>query len=655
MTATENRDVIEIYTDGACKGNPGTGGWGALLKHAGRTRELFGGEAHTTNNRMELTAVIRALEALKRRCRVRLHTDSQYVQQGISEWIHAWKKRGWKTADKKPVKNEDLWRRLDELAQQHRLSPAPSEVGDGRPFINEPLRDFSDTPQRRQFAESIARAVVSLVKNDTTVEQSAAALRAAHDFFPVWRDTDIRRRAAVLVEAAAIMRARRDDLAGIIIRESSKPWREADADVCEAIDFCEYYARCAVDLMQPKRLGRYIGELNESWYQPRGVAVVISPWNFPLAICCGMTVAALVTGNTVVLKPAEQTPGIASIMSDILWEAGVPRGALHLLPGPGETTGAALVRDPRIALIAFTGSKAVGLDILRAAAETPEGQHHVKKVVCEMGGKNAVIIDESADLDEAVLGVRHSAFGFQGQKCSAASRCIVLDSAHDHFVERLVESTKALVIGDPALPGTDIGPVIDSESKAKILRFIARGRAQSTVALAMEPPAGLEQRTGRVFVGPHIFTGVRPEHDIAREEIFGPVLAVLRAGSFDEALAMANGSPYKLTGGVFSRKPSNLERAKREFRVGNLYLNRGITGAIVGRHPFGGFGMSGVGSKAGGSEYLLQFVEPRASAENTMRRGFAPESFTTLLQSWNSRSSSALITVAPRSASIIVQ
>lgn len=523
--------------------------------------------------------------------------------------------------------------------ERHKLSPAFDGLGNGRPFFNEPLRDFSDQRQNKAFAAAIAGATVPRIANDRTPDQARDMVAKAHAAFPAWRDLEPRTRADVLIRAADLMRQQRDGLAGVMIREAGKTWREADADVCEAIDFCDYYARLALPLFSRTRLGRFIGELDEQWYQPRGVAAVISPWNFPLAICCGMTVAALVTGNTVVVKPAEQTPGIASVMCDILQsameQAGVDkklaRDVLHFCPAPGETTGAALVRDPRVALIAFTGSKAVGLDIIQAAGVTPAEQPHVKKVVCEMGGKNALIIDTSADLDEAVLAVRHSAFGFQGQKCSACSRLIVVDPEGDagpaikHFTHRLVEATRALVIGDPVLPGTDIGPVIDAESKAKIERYIDIAKSQSRLELALPVPAGLEDRTGRSYVGPHIFTGVRPDHTIAREEIFGPVVAVLAARTFDEALDIANDCPYKLTGGVFSRKPSHLEKAKREFRVGNLYLNRGITGALVARQPFGGFAMSGVGSKAGGMDYLLQFVEPRACCENTLRRGFAPE------------------------------
>ncbi|GIK18049.1 MAG: aldehyde dehydrogenase family protein [Leptolyngbya sp. PLA2] len=548
-----------------------------------------------------------------------------------------------------PKPNRDLY----ELApERHRLSHAEPGVGDGKPFINEPLRDFSRRPVRENFAAAVAGATVPNVANDRTPTDAARMVESAHRVFPAWRDADPTLRARVLVQAAAAMRARRDELAGIVIKENGKCWRDADADVAEAIDFCEYYAREAVRLFRRERIGRFIGELDEQWYQPRGVAAVISPWNFPLAISCGMATAALVTGNPVVLKPAEQTPGIAKTLCEVLWrameEAGVrrtgvdPTNVLHFCPAPGETTGAALVRDPRVAVIAFTGSKAVGLDIIRAAGVTPEEQPFVKRVVCEMGGKNAIIIDTSADLDEAVLGVRHSAFGFQGQKCSACSRCIVVDpegpggAATRTFVMRLVEATRSLVIGDPTRPGTDIGPVIDEESAQRIRRYIETARLEGCceeLSMDLPAPAGVAgDSSPRVsglqpthYVGPHIFSRVEPRHTIAREEIFGPVLAVMHARTFDQALAIANDHPYKLTGGVFSRKPAHLELAKREFRVGNLYLNRGCTGALVARQPFGGFGMSGVGSKAGGRDYLLQFVEPRATCENTMRRGFAPE------------------------------
>ena len=514
--------------------------------------------------------------------------------------------------------------RIAKAPERHRLSASPAGISNGRPFYTEPMRNFALADVRAGFAGAVSRTAAPSVANSGTADDARRAVATAHDAFESWRDTPYAARAAVLVAAAGEMRARRDELSAAIVKESGKVWREADADVCEAIDFCEYYAREGAKLFEPERLGQFVGELDEQWYQPRGVAAVIAPWNFPLAICCGMTVAALVTGNTVVVKPAEQTPSIARTMCEILWRSGAPREALQFVAGPGETVGATLVRDPRVALIAFTGSKAVGLDIVQASGVVATGQEFVKKVVCEMGGKNAVIIDTSADLDEAVLAVRQSAFGFCGQKCSAASRAIVVGSAYEPFLHRLVGATRALVVGDPTNPGTDIGPVIDEEAARKIRSYIEIGKSEGKHELTLEVPAGLEQKVGKPFVGPSIFSGIKPEHRLAREEIFGPVLAVMPARDFGEALAIANAPEYKLTGGVFSRKPANLARARREFRVGNLYLNRGITGALVGRQPFGGFGMSGIGSKAGGRDYLLQFVEPRAVCENTMRRGFAP-------------------------------
>ncbi len=533
--------------------------------------------------------------------------------------------------------------------ERHALTSTVPGVGDGRPFFNEPFRDFSQRAVRDAFAAAVEQARVPKVENTTSVDSARTMVDAAEAAFTSWRDTDVLQRAAVLTRAAQLMRQRRDELSGIMIKEAGKTWREADADTCEAIDFCEYYARQAVKLFQRERVGRFLGELDEVWYQPRGVAVVIAPWNFPLAICCGMTVAALVSGNTVIVKPAEQTPGIARILCEILSEAidslGMfkgPSNVVNFCPGPGETIGAHLVRDERVAVIAFTGSRDVGCDILNASAplspfsgdraayaKWATGPHaHVKKVVCEMGGKNAIIIDTSADLDEAVLAVRHSAFGFQGQKCSACSRLIVVDPDGENgpairkVIQRVVEATRALVVGDPTRPGTDIGPVIDSEAQQKILSCIEKAKQEGcTLELALTLP----DFRSLPFVPPHIFSGVKPSHTIAREEIFGPVLAIMHAHSFEDALTIANGLPYKLTGGVFSRKPSHLELAKKQFRVGNLYLNRGITGARGARQPFGGVGMSGVGSKAGGADYLLQFVEPRASCENTLRRGFAPE------------------------------
>lgn len=513
--------------------------------------------------------------------------------------------------------------RIEGGPERHALSVAVPGVGDERPFFTEPMRDFAHADVRQAFGRAVQAATLSPIANDGTLATMHAMVGEAHAARDRWRQTPPTARAQILIKAAAIMRQQRDRLAAAIIVEAGKGWQGADADVCEAIDFCEYYAREGAALFEPQRLGAFIGEANHLHHRPRGVCAVIAPWNFPLAIACGMTVAALVTGNPVVLKPAEQTPVIARRLCEILWQAGVPKDVLHCLPAPGETVGAALVRHPQVAIIAFTGSKAVGLDIIEAAGQTG-ARGFVKQVICEMGGKNAIIVDASADLDEAVVGVRASAFGFQGQKCSACSRVIVHADAHDAFVARLVEATRSLTLGDPRDPSTDVGPVIDAAAARGIEAHVARAKAECTTALAMMPPAGLAERVGKPFVGPHIFTGVRPTHGVFRDEIFGPVLAVVRADDFEQAIELANESDYRLTGAVYSRRPAHLELAREAFAVGNLYLNRGSTGALVGRQPFGGFGLSGVGEKAGGAAYLRQFVVSRLVCENTQRRGFAP-------------------------------
>ncbi len=452
--------------------------------------------------------------------------------------------------------------------------------------------------------------------------EAEAAVAAARAALPAWRDAGPDARAAVLFRAAELMRAETVELSALMTLEAGKPWREADADVDEAVDFLEYYGREALRLGTPRRMGNVPGEHNVYFYQPRGVALVIAPWNFPLAILTGMTSAALVSGNPVIVKPAGPTPVIAARMVNLLEAAGAPSGTVNFLPAPGGEVGDFLVRHPGVDLIAFTGSMDVGLRIISQAAQHP-AEDGVKKVIAEMGGKNAIIVDTDADLDVAVAETIVSAFHYAGQKCSAASRVIVLEAAHDEFVKRLVEATRSLCVGPPEDPATRVPPVITAEARDKIEGYIAQGRREATPAAAAEPPEG-GLPGGGYFVAPHVFTGVSPDAVIAREEIFGPVVAVLKARDLDEALAMANGVRYALTGGLISRSPAAIARVRREFRVGNLYINRGITGALVERQAFGGFKMSGVGSKAGGPDYLLQFLEPRVITENTLRRGFAP-------------------------------
>ncbi len=451
---------------------------------------------------------------------------------------------------------------------------------------------------------------------DQAVEAAACALAD-------WSSLGAQERAEYLRSVAKIMRRRRFELAAWQVHECAKEWREADADVCEAIDFCEYYAAGAVHLEQPHGVD-VPGEENRFMYVPRGVTAVIAPWNFPLAILTGMTTAALATGNTVVMKPAEQSSVMAAKLMEVFREAQLPSGVVNYLPGPGEVVGAALVEHPRVATIAFTGSRAVGLAINAKAAEVSARGNlkFVKHVIAEMGGKNAIIVDDDADLDEAVLGVVKSAFGYQGQKCSACSRAIVLDAVYDTFLERLVEATRSLKVGPAEEAASSFSAVIDAEALERIGKYIQIGRETGRVALAVDVGPLAEQG---YYVGPHIFTDVPPDGQLAQEEIFGPVLCVMRVSNLDEAIRVFNGTDYALTGGMFSRSPEHFDRARRELMVGNLYLNRGTTGALVGRQPFGGFRMSGIGTKAGGPDYLLQFVVPRTITENTMRRGFAPE------------------------------
>ena len=523
---------------------------------------------------------------------------------------------------------------------------------DAEDFRNEPLSDFSRDEPREQLQEAVSRLdgqlgqewpvlvggqplsgsrlvsenpsdvsqVVGIVATATVADAGRAVLTASAALAD-WSRRPMSERVDCLRRAAGLMRSRRWELAAWAIFESGKPWAEADADVAETIDFCEYYATQAERMDTGQRFD-VPGEVNWYGYRPRGVVSVISPWNFPLAIPAGMTVAALVTGNTVVFKPAEQSSVIAVQLVGILHDAGVPPEALQLVPGNGEELGPVLVGHPEVAMVAFTGSREVGLAINRQAAETVVGQRAVRRVIAEMGGKNAIIVDGNADLDVAVDGVVRSAFSYAGQKCSACSRVIVLESVHDVFVERLIDAAGSLVVGPARDPATSVGPVIDAGSLERIRSAIQQGRLSAREMLAVD--AGELVQQGH-FVGPHVFTDVLPSDPLAQEEFFGPLLAVLRVPDLDEAFRVANGTEYALTGGIFSRSPSSLERARSELNVGNLYLNREITGAMVGRHPFGGYRFSGIGSKAGGPDYLGQFVIPVHVAENTLRQGFAIE------------------------------
>jgi len=455
-----------------------------------------------------------------------------------------------------------------------------------------------------------------------TVADADAAVGAARAAWPAWAARPVSERAAVLERAASLIEERRFELNALEVYEAAKPWIEADADISEAVDFCRYYASEIREIERPRITQAVSGERDVQLWTSRGVGVAIAPWNFPLAILCGLTVAPLVAGNCVIMKPAEQTAVIAAALMDILVEAGVPAGVLNFVPGMGEDVGARLVSHPGVDFIAFTGSRSVGCKIWETAGKTLPGQRNLKKVVCEMGGKNALIVDNDADLDEAIPAALYSAFGFSGQKCSALSRLIVLDGVYDHFVERFASACSSIAVGDPAEPGILVGPVIDAEARDKILGLIERGKTEARLAFQSQLSPSLS--ASGTYVPPTVFADVPPTAAIAREEIFGPVVAILRARDLDEAFRIAMDVDYALTGGLFSRSPSALERAQREYRVGNLYLNRGITGAIVQRHPFGGFAMSGGGTKAGGNGYLENFLFPRAVSENVMRRGFTP-------------------------------
>ena len=422
-----------------------------------------------------------------------------------------------------------------------------------------------------------------------------------------WKTTSAQERADFLLRAAARIRATKDDWNALLVLEVGKPWIEADADTAEAIDFLEFYAREALRLANPPALTPIAGEKNWLTYLPLGVGVVFPPWNFAFAIMAGMTSAAVVTGNTAILKPSPDAAVIAAQFVDLMHELGLPPGVINFVPGDGVAVGERLVTDPRTRFVSFTGSKTVGLRINELAAKTPPGQRWIKRVIAEMGGKDAIVVADDADLDAAVAGVVAAAYGFSGQKCSACSRAIVDKAVYGAFLEKLVPAVAALPVGDPAEYGNSVGPVINQKAVEKISGYVEVGKGEGRLV------AGGSRAAGEgYFIEPTVFADVAPGARIAQEEIFGPVLAVIEARDYDHALEIANGTEFGLTGAVFSASEERLRRAQDEFFVGNLYLNRKCTGALVGGQPFGGFNMSGTDSKAGGYDYLLLFTQGKS-------------------------------------------
>lgn len=508
-------------------------------------------------------------------------------------------------------------------------------------FRNEPLTDFTQDENRREMAQAIARVAENLGESypaliggerirlsetfDSVdpsepatvvatfpkcgVEQANAAIAEAARAFESWKRVPAKERAEILRRTAAAIRDRKHEFAAWMCFEAGKPWIEADADVAEAIDFLEFYANEAERYAAAGRVTPVPGEKNRLEYIPLGVGVVIPPWNFPLAITVGMSSAAVAAGNTVVLKPASATPTIAWKYVEAFTEAGLPPGVLNFTPGPGSTCGNRLVEHPQTRFISFTGSKEVGLGINALAAQAQPGQKWIKRVVAEMGGKDAIVVDAGADVEAASDGIVKSAFGYAGQKCSACSRAIVHKDLYEAVVDRVVEKTKGLRVGSAVDYDTDVGPVIDRSALRKIGDYIEIGKQEGHLLVGGTLAGGGEGEG--YFVQPTIFADVPNKARVSKEEIFGPVLAMTKARDFDEAIAFANDTDYGLTGAVYSNDESHIAQAEREFHVGNLYINRKCTGALVGGHPFGGFNMSGTDSKAGGFDYLLLFLQAK--------------------------------------------
>jgi 1-pyrroline-5-carboxylate dehydrogenase len=510
------------------------------------------------------------------------------------------------------------------------------------PFRNEPYSDFSDARNKAQMSAAVDGVRKQLgreyellisgervktgdllrsvnpsnpdqivgVHHKANAELAAKAVQTAHARFSEWASVPAVDRVRMLLRAADLVRARKFEFNAWLAFEAGKTWPEAEAETAEAIDFCEYYARQMLRFLPGEAPVQLPGEADQIAYLPLGVGVVIPPWNFALAILAGMTTAALVTGNVVVLKPSSDTPTIAQKFAEVLLEAGFPPFSFSLLTGSGAEVGDVIVEHPKTRFISFTGSRDVGLRINELAAKPRKGQIWIKRVVAEMGGKDAIVVDREADMDKAVTAVVQSAFGYQGQKCSACSRAIVDGAIYDEFVEKLKERVSGLTVGPADESQAYMGPVINDKARKTILEYIDVGKTEGRLLTGGEPTNG-----NGYFVRPTVIADVGPDSRIFREEIFGPVLAVTKARDFDHALDLANDSEYGLTGAVFTNNRQKIAKARDQFFVGNLYINRKCTGAMVGAHPFGGFNMSGTDSKAGGPDYLLQFLQAKSIAE----------------------------------------
>lgn len=509
-------------------------------------------------------------------------------------------------------------------------------------FKNEPFTNFSHEENRLAFASALDNVKARLgltypliiggeeihtsskvnsmnpsnldeiigVVSEADIDLAETAMETALKTWESWKRYSPQARARILFKAAAIMRRKKHEFSSWMVVEAGKSWPEADADTAEAIDFMEFYGREMLRLSERQPVTTVPGEENELTYIPLGVGVIIPPWNFPLAITVGMTTAAIVSGNTVILKPATPTNVIAYQFMKILHEAGLPDGVVNYLPGPGTTIGEYLVKHPQTRFISFTGSRAVGLHINELAAKTVPGQKWIKRVIAEMGGKDSIVVDEDADLNLAVDAIIKSSFGFSGQKCSACSRAIIHENVYDEVLQRVTEKTQQLQVGEAINLGIDLGPVVDDKAYNKILEYIEIGRQEGRIVAG----GGKAEGNG-YFIQPTVIADVAPDARVAQEEIFGPVVAFIKAKDFTDALTIANNTEYGLTGAVICRDRAKLEKAREEFHVGNLYLNRKCTGALVGVQPFGGYNMSGTCSKAGGRDYLLLFLQAKSVAE----------------------------------------